>query len=173
MATRRVARVSQAVLETVSTSVLFQLRDPRIKDVTILRVEVSGDTRTAKVYVSVRGSERDRALCLKGLDSSRGFLQKKVADRIQTRFTPVLTFVLDDDVGAAAEATRILDELALERGATADDVDEEANTVDGEAETVDGDADTDEEETEEGVELTESEAGDLASMSSVDAESED
>ena len=116
MATRRVARVSQALLESVASTVQFQLRDPRIKNVTVVRTEVAEDLRTAKVYVSVRGSDRDRALCLQGLDSSRGFLQKKVADRIQTRYTPVLKFVLDDDLGGAAEATRILDELAAERG---------------------------------------------------------
>ena len=115
MPTRRVARVSQAVLETVSTTVLFQLRDPRIKNATILRADVAEDLRTAKIYVSVRGSDRDRALCLQGLDSSRGFIQKKVADRIQTRWTPVLKFVLEDEASAAAEATRILDELSLER----------------------------------------------------------
>ena len=152
MATRRVARVSQALLESVSSTVLFQLRDPRIKNVTVVRAEVSEDLRTAKIHVSVRGSDRDRALCLQGLDSSRGFLQKKVADRIQTRFTPVLKFVVDDDVGAAAEANRILNELALERGEVPDQADDE---------------------TLEAVELAESEAGDAASTSSVDAESED
>lgn len=123
MPTRRVARVSQAVLESISTTVLQQLRDPRIKNVTILRAEVAEDLRTAKIYVTVRGSDRDRALCLQGLDSSKGFLQKRVADRIQTRFTPVLKFVLEDEDSSAAEATRILDELALERGEAGDPVD--------------------------------------------------
>ena len=124
MPTRRVARVSQAVLESISTTVLQQLRDPRIQNVTILRAEVAEDLRTAKIYVTVRGSDRDRALCLQGLDSSKGFLQKKVADRIQTRFTPVLKFVLEDEDSSAAEATRILNELALERGEADVSVDE-------------------------------------------------
>jgi ribosome-binding factor A len=152
MATRRVARVSQALLESVSSSVLFQLRDPRIKNVTVVRTEVAEDLRTAKVYVSVRGSDRDRALCLQGLDSSRGFLQKKIADRIQTRFTPVLKFVLDDDLAGAAEATRILDELAAERGEADDRADDGpiAN-----------------------AELGDSDAVDATSPSSVDVESED
>ncbi len=152
MATRRVARVSQAVLESVSSTVLFQLRDPRIKNVTVVRAEVSEDLRTAKVYVAVRGSDRDRALCLQGLDSSRGFLQKKVADRIQTRFTPVLKFVLNDDLGGAAESTRILAELAAERGKS----DELADS---------GPPEDDQ--------LTESDADDATFPSSVDVESED
>ncbi len=116
MSSRRVARLAEAVRETVSTAVLFNLRDPRIKNVTVLRAEVTPDLRSAKVYVSVLGSDRDRALCLQGLDSSRGYLQSKIADRIQTRYTPILKFILDDTAtNQASEAVRILDELASER----------------------------------------------------------
>jgi ribosome-binding factor A len=113
---RRVARLSQAVREVVSTAILFHLRDPRIKNVTVLRVEVAGDVRTAKVYVSVLGTEKEQALCLHGLNASRGFIQSRVADRIETRYTPVLKFVLEDAVSSSAEeAARILEELAQER----------------------------------------------------------
>lgn len=116
MSSRRVARLAEAIRETVSTAVLFNLRDPRIKNVTVLRAEVTPDLRSAKVYVSVMGSERDKALSLQGLDSSRGFLQSKIADRIQTRYTPVLKFVLDEKAtDQVTEAARILDELAEER----------------------------------------------------------
>lgn len=116
MVSRRVARLSQAVREVVSTAILFHLRDPRIKNVTVLRVEVAGDVRTAKVYVSVMGTEKERALCLHGLNASRGYIQSRVADRIETRYTPVLKFVLEDAVSSQAEeATRILQELEQER----------------------------------------------------------
>lgn len=116
MVSRRVARLSQAVREVVSNAILFQLRDPRIKNVTVLRVEVAGDVRTAKVYVSIMGTEKERALCLHGLNASRGFIQSKVADRIETRYTPVLKFVLEEAVSSQAEeAARILQELEEER----------------------------------------------------------
>ncbi len=116
MVSRRVARLSQAVREVVSTAILFSIRDPRVKNVTVLRVEVAGDVRTAKVFVSVMGTEKERALCLHGLNASRGFLQSKIADRIETRYTPVLKFVLDDAVSSQAEeAARILQELENER----------------------------------------------------------
>ena len=74
MATRRGARVGQAILETVSTCILFELRDPRIKNVTVLRVEAAPDLRSAKIVVSVMGDEQTQSLTLHGLDSSRGFL---------------------------------------------------------------------------------------------------
>lgn len=118
MSSRRVARLAEAIRETVSSAALFSLRDPRIKNVTVIRAEVSPDLRSAKVYVSIMGSDRDTALALQGLDSSRGFLQSKIADRIQTRYTPVLKFVLDKNAtDQVSEAARILDELAAERGA--------------------------------------------------------
>jgi len=139
MASRRVARLSQAVREVVSSSILFQLRDPRIKNVTVLRVEVAADVRTAKIYVSVMGTEKERALCLHGLNASRGFLQSKIADRIETRYTPVLKFILDDAVSSSAEeAVRILQELEDERRKreaesgtieTVDDPDTEKNRI--------------------------------------------
>jgi ribosome-binding factor A len=119
MSSRRVARLAEAIRETVSSAVLFSLRDPRIKNVTVIRAEVTPDLRGAKVYVSIMGSERDKALSLQGLDSSRGFLQSKIADRIQTRYTPVLKFVLDEKAtDQVSEAARILDELAAERVAS-------------------------------------------------------
>lgn len=118
MATRRAARVGQAIRETVSTSILFELRDPRIKNVTVLRVEAAPDLRSAKVVVSVMGDEQTQSLSLHGLNSSRGFLQKRVADRLQTRYTPMLSFELDTRATAnVVETNRILAELEIERQA--------------------------------------------------------
>lgn len=110
MATRRTAKMAQAIREAVSTAILFGLKDPRVKNVTVLDVEVSGDMRSAKVYVSVMGDEKEQKLTLHGLDSARGFLQSKVADRLQTRYTPILKFVLDQGVKRSIEASRLLRE---------------------------------------------------------------
>ncbi len=107
---RRIEKLNQAILESVSSTILFALRDPRVKNVTVTRVETAPDTRTAKVYVSVMGDESEQRLCLHGLESARGFVQKKVADRIETRFTPVLEFVLDDSVKKSIEASRLIRE---------------------------------------------------------------
>jgi ribosome-binding factor A len=116
MATRRASRIGQAILETVSTAVLFELRDPRIKNVTVLRVEVAPDLRSAKVFVSVMGDEAMKKLCLHGLESSRGYLQKRIGDRLQIRYTPLLNFELDNAATAnVMETQRILAELELER----------------------------------------------------------
>lgn len=111
MNSRRTAKVAQAIRECVSSTILFGLKDPRVRGVTVLDVEVSGDIRNAKVYVSVMGDETAQSLCLHGLNSARGFLQSKVADRIQTRYTPILKFVLDYGVKTSIETSRVLREV--------------------------------------------------------------
>ena len=110
MGSRRTARVAEAIRETVSSTILFGLRDPRIKNVTVISVEVADDIRSAKVYVSVMGDDKTQALSMHGLNSARGYLQSKVADRLQTRYTPILKFVLDPGVKKSIEASRILRE---------------------------------------------------------------
>jgi ribosome-binding factor A len=116
MTSRRTAKIAQALLEQVSTSILFSLKDPRVKNVTVTNVEVSPDVRTAKVYVSIMGDDKEQALCLYGLNSAKGFLQKKIADRIQTRYTPVLTFINDQGVKKSIAASQLIRE-ALEEDA--------------------------------------------------------
>lgn len=111
MSTRRTARVASVIREVVSTSILQELRDPRIRNVTVLGAEVSPDLRYAKVRISVMGTERDAALTMHGLESARGYLQSKVADRVKTRYTPELRFEIDKGVQQSFEATRILKEV--------------------------------------------------------------
>lgn len=118
MSSRRIAKVAEAVREIVSTVVLFELKDPRVKNVTVLRADVSPDLRNAKVYVSVMGDEKTQSLTLHGLNSARGFIQSKIADRLQTRYTPVLQFVSDPGVKLSVETSAIIRE-ALSAGSPA------------------------------------------------------
>ena len=111
MTSRRVLKAAAAIREVVSMAILVELKDPRIENVTVTYVEVSGDLRNAKVHVSVMGDETKQQLSLHGLQSSAGFLQQKVAKRITTRDVPRLQFVLDQGVKNSIEVTRILGEL--------------------------------------------------------------
>jgi len=117
MNTRRTAKAAQAIREAVSTAILFEVRDPRVKNVTVISVEVATDMRSAKVYVSVMGDIKEQALSIHGLNSARGFLQSKVADRLQTKYTPILKFVLDPGIKQSVEAS-ILIRDALDEDST-------------------------------------------------------
>src|SRR5580693_8586302 len=98
MKPHRLARVSEVIREVASETILFEIRDPRVKGVTVTRAEVSGDLQHAKVYVSIMGTPAEQAQCLDGLQHAAGFVQSKLASRLKTRFTPLIRFVLDEGV---------------------------------------------------------------------------
>jgi ribosome-binding factor A len=110
MPSHRPERVAEAIREVVSTSILFEVADPRVKGVTVLRAEVSPDIRHAKVFVSIMGTESEQTLALRGLQHARGFLQAKVAARLQTKYTPTLAFSLDEGVKKSIEISRLIDQ---------------------------------------------------------------
>ena len=118
MSSRRVLKVAEAIREVVAMAILTEIRDPRVQDVTVTFVEVSGDLRQAKVHVSIMGDEKKQSLCLHGLTSSAGFLQQKINDRVDTRYTPKLRFELDKGVKNAFEVTRILEEVLPQENAS-------------------------------------------------------
>ena len=115
MNSRRLLKAAEAIREVVSMAILVDLTDPRISDVTVTYVEVAPDMRLARVHVSVMGDEKKQNLCLRGLESASGFLQNKVGNRIDTRYTPKLKFVLDQGVKHSLAVARILDEVLPDR----------------------------------------------------------
>ena len=69
MTSRRLLKAARAIREVVSTAALYEIKDPRVRDVTVTRVEVMEDMRSAKVYVSIMGDETKQNLSLAGLRS--------------------------------------------------------------------------------------------------------
>jgi ribosome-binding factor A len=121
--TRRLLKAAEAIRGVVSMAILTEVRDPRVKNVTVVGVEVLPDMKSAKIHVSIMGSEKEQQLGLSGLQNSAGFLQKRIAERIETRYTPRLTFVLDKGVKNSLEVNRILREV-LPQNPQADEVNE-------------------------------------------------
>lgn len=108
---RRTLKAASAIREVVSSAILLELQDPRVRDVTVIGVEVMPDMRQAKVLVSIMGDEKKQALALRGLQNSAGFLQQCIGEKIETRYIPKLTFVLDQGVKKSLEVSRMLGEL--------------------------------------------------------------
>lgn len=108
---RRLLKAAEAIRSVVSMAILTEVRDPRVKNITVVGVEVLPDMKSAKVFVSIMGTEKEQQLALSGLQNSAGFLQKKIAERIESRYTPKLTFVRDMGVKKSLEVARILKEV--------------------------------------------------------------
>lgn len=130
MSTRRTARVASMIREVVSNAILFELRDPRIKNVTVLGAEVSPDLRHAAVRISVMGDEKTAALSMHGLTSARGYLQSKVAEYVKSRYTPELRFVLDDSILKSIQTSAILRDVLNKEVTDGTDPDDALEQVD-------------------------------------------
>ena len=121
MPSHRSLRIAEAIREVVSSAILFEVADPRVSGITVLRTDVSGDLHNATVFVSVMGTEAEQATAMRGLQSAAGFLQAKVAARLQTRTTPHLTFKRDVGVKRSIEMSQIIDDaLAADRASRSD-----------------------------------------------------
>jgi ribosome-binding factor A len=114
MASHRPERVAEAIREVVSTAVLFEVNDPRVKGVTVLSVAITPDLREAKVSVSVMGTDSQKRQAMKGLGSATGFLQSRLANRLKTRFIPHLSFELDEGVKQSVAMSKLIDEVRAE-----------------------------------------------------------
>lgn len=115
MTSRRLLKAAEAIREVVASSILTDLRDPRVKDVTVISVEVSPDMREAKVSVSVMGTDAQKQKSMRGLQNSAGFLQQKIANRIDSRYTPRLQFVLNKGADNAMLVSELLAKIAKEK----------------------------------------------------------
>lgn len=79
----------------LATELEHQVKDPRLKMVTITAATVTGDLRDATVYYTVYGDAEDRSSTAAALDSARGVLRSAVGRETGIKFTPTLAFVLD------------------------------------------------------------------------------
>lgn len=144
MKTHRVARIAEVIREVASETILFKMSDPRISMVTVLRAEVSGDLQHAKIYVSVMGDEEHQKETLYALNGAAGFVQSQLADRMKTRFLPVLTFVLDQGIKKSLEISKLIQEALSNPSKLADSdqiKEEEDEETDDDVEQEDSDGD--------------------------------
>ncbi len=110
MATARMRRINEVLREVVGAAIGSELSDPRIGFVTVTSVQTSPDLRTAKVYVSVLGSEEEREATLSGLRSSRGVIQAKIAAETRMKRTPTVAFHYDETIEQGVRISRLLEE---------------------------------------------------------------
>src|ERR1700676_3795103 len=83
-----------------------RVKDPRVGFASITHVEVSGDYRHARIYVSVMGSDEERDNTMKALKHATGFLRHELASRIVLRYMPEIVFKLDTSI---EKGSRILE----------------------------------------------------------------
>ena len=108
-------RVNEAIREVLSEGIQ-ELKDPRIGFVTVTGVRTTPDLRQATVFVSVLGSEKKRAATLRGLQSSHGVLQARIAQELRMKRTPQLSFDYDQTIERGVRLSKLIDELTPDDG---------------------------------------------------------
>ena len=109
--TDRMRRVNESVRQVLSEAVR-ELKDPRLGFVTVTGVRTSPDLRSARVFVSVLGSERKRERSIAALSSAHGVLQARIARELRLKRTPQLSFEYDPTVERGVRMSHLIDELA-------------------------------------------------------------
>lgn len=114
---RRTERVNDLLREELSDLLRDDLRDPRVAGlVSVTHVDVSPDLRRASAFVSVLGTEEERASTMEALGHARPYLRRELSRRLNLRYTPDLSFVDDRSLERAQEMTDIMRRNAEERG---------------------------------------------------------
>ncbi len=109
---RRPDRLAEAIREHVGNFLTDQVKDPRIVGlVTVTGVEVTRDLRNAKVFVSVMGTDAERASTLEGLDSLATHLRSRIGRMLELRAAPEITFKNDESVARAARIETLLAQI--------------------------------------------------------------
>lgn len=89
-----------------------EIKDPRIAKMTcVTDVEVAPDLKTCKVYISVLGDDEKRKETLAGLKSAEGYIKHQLAERLNLRNTPALTFIADTSTEYGIKMNKLIDEI--------------------------------------------------------------
>lgn len=109
---RRPDRVAEAIRAEVATFLNQDVKDPRVVGlVTVTGVDITRDLRSAKVFVSILGSETERAATFDGLASVAGHLRARIGRALRLRLAPEITFKQDESVARAARIETLLSQL--------------------------------------------------------------
>jgi len=108
MSNKRAIRVGELLKEEISQIVLREMKDPRIGFVSVTDVEVSGDLRHAKVFISVYGTDKET---MEGLQQAQGFVRKLVGERVKIHHTPEIIFRYDDSIENGVHISEIIKDL--------------------------------------------------------------
>jgi len=113
MASRRLERIAGVIRESVSSTILTRLSDPRIKGlVTVTEVEVTADLRQATVYLSVSGvDEAAQELTIKAIRHAAGVFQAALGRVLVCRYVPHLRFEMDLKFHTTLETLRLIEEI--------------------------------------------------------------
>ena len=121
MASNRIGRINEEIQKELA-SLLRNLKDPRVQNtmISITHVETTPDLRYAKIYVSFLQEDRAND-ALKGLKSAGGYLRRELGRALNLRYTPELTWALDDSITYGAKMLKLINSLEVNKDENTDE----------------------------------------------------
>ncbi len=108
----RTIRIAAELQKTLCDIIRSDLKDPRIPLVTsVTDVKLTKDLQFAKAYVSMFGTEAEKAAGMEALKQSAGFIRYRVGKRMIIRQLPELSFELDNSVEEGVRMSAIIDKV--------------------------------------------------------------
>ncbi|MGN0241672.1 MAG: 30S ribosome-binding factor RbfA [Candidatus Weimeria sp.] len=105
-------RINEDVARVISVILREDVKDPRISPiVSVTEAIVAPDLKTAKIFISVLGSDEDGERTMEGIRSSAGYIRHQLAERLNLRNTPVLDFILDKSIAYGVDMSHKIDEV--------------------------------------------------------------
>lgn len=107
----RIDRISSEMQRVLSEIIREDVKDPRVPLMTsVVSAKVTRDLKYAKIYISVLGTEAEKKSAMAALQNSAGFIRHQVADKMELRCTPQLTFILDESIERGSYLTSLIDD---------------------------------------------------------------
>lgn len=114
-------RINGEVQKELSRIINYEIKDPRIHSMTsVTQVMVTSDLKECKAYISVLGDEQAREETLAGLQSASGYIRRELANSINLRNTPEITFVMDNSIEYAINMSKKIDDVIKSESGTRD-----------------------------------------------------
>jgi len=107
----RAERVADVIRRELGMLLERAVKDPRVGFVTVTRVEVTRDLRTARVAVTILGDRSQEKKSLAGLLAAQGFLRHELGQRLGLRYTPELEFHLDQSLESESRVEELLRQM--------------------------------------------------------------
>ena len=112
----RLSRINSLLKEVIFEVIQREVRNPHVTTfVSVTRVDTSADLHHAKVYISMIGTNEEKAKVLAALQTAAGFIAVHAADKVELRYFPNLIFKLDTAAEEHMKIQKILDDIEKER----------------------------------------------------------
>ena len=107
---RRPGRVAEMVLRELSQMLIRDLKDPRLRGVTLTSVRISDDLRHGRVFFSHLEGSAQAAEAVRGFHSAGGFIRRQIGRSLGLRYAPELDYEFDPGLEHAARISELLRE---------------------------------------------------------------